>query len=48
MRNFGKSPRKVFICHAEEDVALSFSEKIKVELGLDTKVPNHEELVVLD
>jgi metallo-beta-lactamase family protein len=48
LRNFGKSPRKVFICHAEEDVALSFSEKIKVELGLDTKVPNHEEMVVLE
>ncbi len=48
LRNFGKTPRKVFICHADEDVGLSFSEKIKVELGLDTKVPNYEEVVDLD
>ncbi len=48
LRNFGKTPRKVFICHADEDVALSFSEKIQVELGLETKVPNYEELVELD
>ena len=48
LRNFGKTPRKVFICHADEDVALAFSEKIQVELGLDTKVPNYEELVNLE
>ncbi len=48
LRNFGKSPRKVFICHADENVALAFSEKMRVELGIETKVPNHEEVVVLE
>ena len=48
LRNFGKTPRKVFICHADEDVGIAFSEKIQVELGLETKVPNYGELVKLD
>ncbi len=48
LRNFGKTPRKVFICHSEEDVGLAFSEKIQLELGLDTKVPNYKELVKLE
>jgi metallo-beta-lactamase family protein len=48
LRNFGKTPRKVFICHSDEDVGIAFSEKIQVELGLDTKVPNYEEVVNLD
>lgn len=48
LRNFGKSPRKVFICHADEDVAIAFSEKIRVELGLETKVPSYEEVVSIE
>ena len=48
LRNFGKTPRKVFVCHADEDVGIAFSEKIKVELGLETKVPNIGEVVQLD
>ncbi len=48
LRNFGKTPRKVFVCHADEDVGIAFSEKIQMELGLETKVPNYKELVKLD
>jgi metallo-beta-lactamase family protein len=48
LRNFGKSPRKVFVCHSDEDVGLAFADKVSVDLGLETKVPNYEEVVVLD
>ncbi len=48
LRNFGKSPRKVFVCHSDEDVGLAFAGKVNEDLGLETKVPNYEEVVVLD
>lgn len=48
LRNFGKTPRKVFVCHADEDVAIAFGEKISLELGLETKVPSYEEVVNLE
>jgi metallo-beta-lactamase family protein len=48
LRNFGKSVRKVFVCHADEDVALGFSEKINFEIGLDTVAPQHREIFALD
>jgi metallo-beta-lactamase family protein len=48
LRNFGSSPRKVFVCHADEDIGIAFAEKVGLELRLETKVPHHEEIVDLD
>ncbi len=48
LRNFGPNIRKVFVCHADEDVALAFSEKLNLELGLNTQVPHYKEIFALE
>ncbi len=48
LRNFGKSVRKVFVCHGDEDIAEAFAENMHVELGLNTIVPHHREVYTLE
>lgn len=48
LRSFGHSPRRIFITHGEESVALGFAKNIKQELKVDTYVPQMNEVVDLD
>lgn len=48
LRSFGKTPRRVFICHAEEDIAIAFAEKVALELGVQTDIPHHAEVVEIE
>ena len=38
----------IFICHGDEDIATSFSDKVKTDLMIDTHVPSMFETVDLE
>jgi metallo-beta-lactamase family protein len=48
MRGFGRSPRRIFVCHGEESVAIGFASNLAEELRVDTHVPNMFETVELE
>ena len=48
LRGFGHTPRMIFICHGDEDIATSFSDKVKTDLMIDTHVPSMFETVDLE
>lgn len=48
LRGFGRSPRRIFVCHGEESVATAFAGNLREELQVDTYVPNMEEIVELE
>jgi metallo-beta-lactamase family protein len=45
--HFKSPPRRVFLTHGEEDVALKFAAEIKAKLGYDTHLPQYREAVEL-
>lgn len=48
LRAMGRTPRRVFMTHGEESVALEFAKNIKEELSVDTHVPHLNEVVELE
>jgi metallo-beta-lactamase family protein len=46
LKNFNPKPQKVFICHGDEEAAISFSKKVQ-KLGLKTYIPNMQESLKL-
>jgi metallo-beta-lactamase family protein len=48
LRAFGHTPRRVFMVHGEEEVALQFADNIRTELRVDTHVPTLNEVVELE
>ncbi|WP_027414768.1 MBL fold metallo-hydrolase RNA specificity domain-containing protein [Aneurinibacillus terranovensis] len=42
---FKKKPRKVFVVHGEEEVAVNFASMIQTDMGVDTYVPGRFELI---
>ena len=48
LRGFGHGPKKIFMTHGEEDIALGFASNIKQELQVDTYVPSLGEEIELD
>lgn len=46
--NLKSAPRRVFVTHGEEKVALHYAEYINEKLGYDTHVPEYREVVELD
>lgn len=43
LRGFGHSPEKIFIVHADEEIAIGFASNIKTELGVEVDVPKFNE-----
>ncbi len=43
LRSFGHSPKKIFIVHADEQVAIGFGTEIKAELGVEIDIPKLNE-----
>ncbi|MDY0096830.1 MAG: MBL fold metallo-hydrolase [Candidatus Dojkabacteria bacterium] len=43
LRSFGHSPKKIFIVHGDEEIAIGFGSNIKSELGIDVDVPKLNE-----
>jgi metallo-beta-lactamase family protein len=43
-----KPPRRVFVVHGEADVAQSFAEHLRGEMGWDVSVPGYQDEVILD
>lgn len=43
LRSFGHSPKKIFIVHADEQVAIGFGTEVKAELGVDVDIPKLNE-----
>lgn len=43
LRGFGHSPKKIFIVHGDEDIAIGFGTNIKSELGVDVDIPKLNE-----
>jgi metallo-beta-lactamase family protein len=48
LRGFGRSPRRVFMVHGEEDVAQEFATNMKEDLLVETYVPSMLETVTLE
>lgn len=48
LRGFGRSPRRIFVCHGEESVASSFANNLREELQVDTYVPSYAEKAELE
>ncbi len=46
--NFEQSPRKLFLTHGEEDVALALQETVRKRFGFDVSVPEYGAEVLLD
>lgn len=43
LRGFGHSPKKIFIVHADEEIAIGFASNIKSELGVEVDIPKLNE-----
>ena len=43
LRSFGHSPKKIFIVHGDEEIAIGFGTNIKSELGIDVDIPKLNE-----
>ncbi len=43
LRSFGHSPKRIFIVHADEEIAIGFGTNIKSELGVDVDIPKLNE-----
>ena len=43
LRSFGHSPKKIFIVHGDEEIAIGFGSNIKSELGIDVDIPKLNE-----
>lgn len=48
LRGFGNSPRKIFITHGEESIAINFAHNIGQELNVESEAPKMLEIVELD
>lgn len=48
LRGFGHTPKRIFLTHGEEEVAMNFAENVYNELQIDTYVPNMNEIVELE
>jgi metallo-beta-lactamase family protein len=46
--HFQKRPRKVFLTHGEEEVALGLAAEIKAKLGYTVEVPHYQQVVELE
>ncbi len=47
LRSFGHSPKRIFIVHADEEIAIGFASNIKSELNIDVDVPKLNEEIEL-
>lgn len=47
LRSFGHTPKKIFITHGDEEIAIGFASNIKAELNIDTDVPKLNEIFEL-
>ncbi len=43
LRSFGHSPKKIFVVHADEEIAIGFGTNIKAELGVEVDIPKLNE-----
>lgn len=43
LRGFGHSPKKVFIVHSDEEIAIGFGTNVKSELGVEVDIPKLNE-----
>lgn len=43
LRSFGHTPKKIFITHGDEEIAIGFASNIKTELNIETDVPKLNE-----
>ena len=43
LRSFGHSPKKIFIVHADEEIAIGFGSNIRSELGIEVDIPKLNE-----
>jgi metallo-beta-lactamase family protein len=43
LRSFGHSPKRIFIVHADEEIAIGFGSNIKSELGVPVDIPKLNE-----
>ncbi|MDX9739170.1 MAG: MBL fold metallo-hydrolase [Candidatus Dojkabacteria bacterium] len=43
LRSFGHTPKKIFITHGDEEIAIGFASNIKSELNVETDVPKLNE-----
>ena len=43
LRSFGHTPKKIFVVHADEEIAIGFGSNIKSELDIDVDVPKLNE-----
>ncbi len=43
LRSFGHTPKKIFITHGDEEIAIGFAGNIQTELNIDTDVPKLNE-----
>jgi metallo-beta-lactamase family protein len=46
--HFQRRPRKVFLTHGEEEVALGLAAEITAKLGLPAEVPHYQQVVTLE
>jgi predicted metal-dependent RNase len=45
--NFKEQPKKVFLCHGDEDAALELSDRISNTHGLHVEIPEFQQTVEL-
>ena len=43
LRSFGHSPKKIFIVHADEEIAIGFGSNIRSELDIEVDIPKLNE-----
>lgn len=43
LRSFGHSPKRIFVVHADEEIAIGFASNIKSELRIDVDIPKLNE-----
>lgn len=43
LRGFGHTPKKIFVTHADEEIAIGFATNVKTELNIETDVPKLNE-----
>ena len=43
LRSFGHTPKKIFVTHGDEEIAIGFASNIQSELNIDTDVPKLNE-----
>lgn len=43
LRSFGHTPKKIFITHGDEEIAIGFATNIKTELNIETDIPKLNE-----